>query len=212
MFWSLLHNSHLVRALFIAGKKKKKKKSASSSLTINKHTARKDEPSLHGAWTISPQSHFRWLLAARSGHGDFAQYHERFGHEDEKLKCPCGGRKTPHHFYYYRKGRKAFPHPWGYQQVDKILHSKSGIMVFLEWLQMSHFYYTIYQRKKPSITFTLRFSSQYRVSLGSRRAQNLVKWVSIKQYHHNVKCTFQNSLACCSSQFVWILQSLFLFF
>ena len=83
------------------------------------------------------------LLAARTGHGDFAEYHERFGHEDAKLECSCGNLKTPHHFYYCRKGRKASPHPWGNQQVDEILRTKSGTRNFHKWLQRSHFYHTV---------------------------------------------------------------------
>jgi hypothetical protein len=37
------------------------------------------------------------LLAARSRHGDFAEYHERFEHEDAVLECSCGKRKAPEH-------------------------------------------------------------------------------------------------------------------
>lgn len=37
------------------------------------------------------------VLAARSHHGDFAQYHERFQHENARLECPCGARKSPTH-------------------------------------------------------------------------------------------------------------------
>ncbi|EKG09112.1 hypothetical protein MPH_13900 [Macrophomina phaseolina MS6] len=38
------------------------------------------------------------LLAERSGHGDFAEYHERFKHEDAEITCKCGGRKMQWHF------------------------------------------------------------------------------------------------------------------
>src|SRR5699024_2428593 len=90
-----------------------------------------------------PRATLGRLLAARTGHGDFAQYHERFGHEDAKMECSCGGPKSPHHFYYCRKGRKASPHPWKQRQVDEILRSKSGIKDFHEWIQNSHFYHKI---------------------------------------------------------------------
>ncbi|ODM18340.1 hypothetical protein SI65_06211 [Aspergillus cristatus] len=90
-----------------------------------------------------PRATLGRLLAARSGHGDFAQYHERFGHEDAKLECSCGRPKTPHHFYYCQKGHKASPQPWGSRQVDEILRSKSGTRDLHEWLQRSHFYRTI---------------------------------------------------------------------
>jgi len=87
-----------------------------------------------------PRATLGQLLAARTGHGDFAQYHERFEHEDAKLDCSCGRPKSPHHFYYCRKGRKASQHPWGQRQVDEILRSKSGTRDFHKWLQNSLFY------------------------------------------------------------------------
>ncbi|KJZ68219.1 hypothetical protein HIM_12392 [Hirsutella minnesotensis 3608] len=43
------------------------------------------------------------LLAARTRHGDFADYHERFDHQDERLTCSCGRRKDPTHIFYCRK-------------------------------------------------------------------------------------------------------------
>lgn len=45
------------------------------------------------------------LLAARSGHGDFASYHERFGHTDSNNHCSCGERKTPQHVFFCRRLR-----------------------------------------------------------------------------------------------------------
>ncbi|KAM3526964.1 hypothetical protein MY4038_006580 [Beauveria bassiana] len=44
-----------------------------------------------------------YLLAARTHHGDFADYHERFKHEDAELNCPCGRRKSPTYLFYCRK-------------------------------------------------------------------------------------------------------------
>lgn len=41
---------------------------------------------------------FGHLFAERSGHGDFAQYHRRFGHTDADLHCECGREKAPRHF------------------------------------------------------------------------------------------------------------------
>ncbi|KAI1000293.1 hypothetical protein K3495_g7902 [Podosphaera aphanis] len=38
------------------------------------------------------------LIAARSGHGDFAEYHRRFHHENAVLDCACGLEKSPTHF------------------------------------------------------------------------------------------------------------------
>jgi hypothetical protein len=47
-----------------------------------------------------PRPALRHLLAARSGHGDFAKYHERFRHEDSLNTCSCRGRKVPKHFIH----------------------------------------------------------------------------------------------------------------
>ncbi|KAM5344599.1 hypothetical protein ACJ41O_013134 [Fusarium nematophilum] len=43
------------------------------------------------------------LLAARSFHGDFAAYHERFNHRNARLDCSCSRRKAPDHIFYCRK-------------------------------------------------------------------------------------------------------------
>ncbi|KJZ69454.1 hypothetical protein HIM_11159 [Hirsutella minnesotensis 3608] len=43
------------------------------------------------------------LLAARTYRGDFADYHERFDHDDVRLTCSCGRRKEPAHIFYCRK-------------------------------------------------------------------------------------------------------------
>jgi hypothetical protein len=50
-----------------------------------------------------PRSALARVLAARSGHGDFASYHERFNHTSAELHCRCGARKTPLHFSSCRK-------------------------------------------------------------------------------------------------------------
>lgn len=39
-----------------------------------------------------------WLIAARSGNGHFAAYHERFGHEEETdIYCTCGQKRAQLH-------------------------------------------------------------------------------------------------------------------
>ncbi|SCO75913.1 uncharacterized protein FRV6_00125 [Fusarium oxysporum] len=50
-----------------------------------------------------PRAALHHLLAARSLHGDFAAYHERFDHGDAHLVCSCGRRKAPDHIFYCRK-------------------------------------------------------------------------------------------------------------
>jgi hypothetical protein len=43
------------------------------------------------------------LLAARSLHGDFAAYHERFDHGNARLICSCNRCKALDHIFYCRK-------------------------------------------------------------------------------------------------------------
>ncbi|KAJ6436009.1 mutator-like element [Purpureocillium lavendulum] len=50
-----------------------------------------------------PRPLLHHLLAARSRHGDFADYHEKFNHDDARLSCSCGRRKEPSHLFYCRK-------------------------------------------------------------------------------------------------------------
>ena len=45
-----------------------------------------------------PRWAYHRLIAARTGHGDYAYYHRRFNHEHEDLKCFCGREKRPWHF------------------------------------------------------------------------------------------------------------------
>ncbi|ODM17233.1 hypothetical protein SI65_07632 [Aspergillus cristatus] len=86
------------------------------------------------------------LLAARSGHGDFTEYHVRFKHDDALLTCSCGRRKEPFHFYFCRKGRKAMAHPWGQQPAVDILTKKDGFTAYADWLGRSQFYTAICRR------------------------------------------------------------------
>ena len=45
-----------------------------------------------------PRWAYHRLIAARTGHGDFASYHRRFQHQNENLTCKCGREKRPWHF------------------------------------------------------------------------------------------------------------------
>ncbi len=38
-----------------------------------------------------------WLIAARTGHGHFADYHDRFGHEEVDVHCRCGQKRSRLH-------------------------------------------------------------------------------------------------------------------
>jgi hypothetical protein len=61
-----------------------------------------------------PRRQLHSLLAARTGHGDFAVYHREFKHEDANLLCSCGKEKTRVHPLFCRRARAA---PWmGHRQ------------------------------------------------------------------------------------------------
>ena len=45
-----------------------------------------------------PRWAYHRLIAARTGHGDFASYHRRFQHQNEVILCKCGREKRPWHF------------------------------------------------------------------------------------------------------------------
>ena len=39
------------------------------------------------------------LIAARTGHGRFADYHERFGHKEADVYCRCGQKRSRLHLF-----------------------------------------------------------------------------------------------------------------
>ena len=53
-----------------------------------------------------------WLIAARSGHGHFSAYHERFGHEETDTHCVCGQKQAQLHPFSCAHARKHKPHLW----------------------------------------------------------------------------------------------------
>ncbi|RAL60100.1 hypothetical protein DID88_000725 [Monilinia fructigena] len=46
-----------------------------------------------------PRAVLHRLLAMKTGHGDYAAYHQRFDHQNNKLECSCGSAKEPYHFF-----------------------------------------------------------------------------------------------------------------
>ncbi|KAF4465954.1 reverse transcriptase [Fusarium albosuccineum] len=59
-----------------------------------------------------PRSTLHHLLAARTHHGDFATYHERFNHLESTNNCSCDHRKNAYHIFYYRKVASANDYGW----------------------------------------------------------------------------------------------------
>lgn len=73
------------------------------------------------------------LIAARSGHGDFKQYHVRFHHYSFD-SCECGSPTSPEHFFFCRitrhKARKATDKRRTKDAIDWLLGTESGALAF----------------------------------------------------------------------------------
>jgi ribonuclease HI len=82
------------------------------------------------------------ILAARSQHGDFAAYHDRFNHEDASLYCSCGKRKSPLHFYFCLKGkgRKTLHKGSPSEAIPWLLGTAKGADRLARWLSATKFY------------------------------------------------------------------------
>lgn len=82
------------------------------------------------------------LLAARSGHGDFADYHERFQHEDALLTCQCNKRKSPFHLVYCRTARRRAPGLYAILKNDPSLlfASHNGLSLLAKIMDKTKFF------------------------------------------------------------------------
>jgi ribonuclease HI len=89
------------------------------------------------------------ILAARTGHGDFADYHERFNHEDAHLYCRCGARKSPVHFFFCRIAKRRLPRPSGppSETIPFLLGTPKGAAKLAAWLSDTRFFDDICSRR-----------------------------------------------------------------
>ena len=90
--------------------------------TLGLHMRRRKPPELQ-----LPRQLHHTLVAARTGHGDFASYHRRFNHPDANLICICGMDKQPTHFLRCREsviGRKHSRQGVG-ERIYKVLGPKA---------------------------------------------------------------------------------------
>jgi ribonuclease HI len=89
------------------------------------------------------------ILAARTGHGDFAEYHERFNHEDAHLLCGCGARKAPLHFFFCRLAKRRSRRPPGgpREVIPSLLGSAKGVRQLATWLAETNFFVDICPRQ-----------------------------------------------------------------
>lgn len=88
------------------------------------------------------------ILASRTGHGDFADYHERFNHEDANLHCRCGKRKSTLHFFFCRIAKRRARRPPGppSEVIAFLLGSGKGARTLAAWLAETRFYEDICPR------------------------------------------------------------------
>ena len=79
-----------------------------------------------------------WLIAARSGHGHFAAYHERFGHEETDSNCVCGQKRAQLHRLGCAHAMKHRLHLWCDKRQrqlapDEVLGTPEGVTAFAKW-------------------------------------------------------------------------------
>jgi ribonuclease HI len=83
------------------------------------------------------------LLAARSGHGDFSSYHQRFNHADARLLCRCGEPTAPAHFLDCPRTRRGDLLLWDSKgRIDEaeLLTTTRGGFAFGRWLEETRFF------------------------------------------------------------------------
>lgn len=91
------------------------------------------------------------LLAARSGHGDFAEYHRRFNHPDALLECSCGSEKERFHFFSCRLSRRpTTPGLTGRAAIRWLLGTDRGATRFVKWCRDTQFYERTCPRGPPN--------------------------------------------------------------
>ncbi|KAI0997939.1 hypothetical protein K3495_g10249 [Podosphaera aphanis] len=80
------------------------------------------------------------LLAARSGHGDFAEYHREFKHTEAEIYCSCGQEKSPEHPFSCQLLRRSNSRPSNFtirnltESVKWILSTSEGAKAFHKWI------------------------------------------------------------------------------
>ncbi|EED11470.1 polymerase, putative [Talaromyces stipitatus ATCC 10500] len=94
------------------------------------------------------------ILAARTKHGDFADYHEWFNHTDAHLTCRCGARKSPIHFIFCQIAKRKAPrfprHPS--EVIPFLLGTPKGATKLAKWLTETRFFEDICPRRPPLST------------------------------------------------------------
>jgi ribonuclease HI len=80
------------------------------------------------------------LYASRTGHGDFAEYHRRFDHQDTIIEYACGRPKSPDHFFYCKLGRRATRRRWYPLTLPEVLSTTHGARCLNRWLEETGYF------------------------------------------------------------------------
>ena len=78
-----------------------------------------------------------WLIAARTRHGHFADYHEKFGHKEIDFYCRCGQKRSRLQPFLCSHARTHRTKLFGVTDkrqftTNEILGSAQGVKVFAE--------------------------------------------------------------------------------
>lgn len=95
------------------------------------------------------------IYAARSGHGDFAIYHERFNHTNAHLFCSCGELKSSRHLLQCRKPLIKLPKtPKSCRDAARyFLGTNAGAVKLAKWLSDTKYFAEICPRNLWKIYF-----------------------------------------------------------
>lgn len=88
------------------------------------------------------RKHLGQVIAMRSGHGDFAEYHIRFKHQEANLYCKCGSPKTQIHFLFCRILRRRSGRPAGpiNSLIPDLLGTPRGAEKLTKWLEKTQYF------------------------------------------------------------------------
>ena len=93
-----------------------------------------------------PRQVYGRLLAARTGHGDFKAYHDRFDHVSTTGDCSCGRPTSSVHFFFCRKAKRRWK-GWKVARcrgpkatIDWILGTTDGALEFAEFSRETKFF------------------------------------------------------------------------
>ena len=89
-----------------------------------------------------PRPVLGYLIQCRTGHGDFSDYHQRFGHNSADVHCSCGQEKSVVHFAFCSIARSRFARshrPRRLGPLRELLATSKGAQRFSKFLLETNF-------------------------------------------------------------------------